>query len=196
MCANRPILIALGANLPSRWGPPEATLGEALSQLDARGVKLRARSRWWRTPAFPVGSGPDFVNAAADVACDMSPEQLLAQLHAVEADMGRARPERWAPRVVDLDLIAYGDLIEPDVDTAKRWLDLTTSEAMKRAPDQIILPHPRLHERGFVLAPLADVAPDWRHPFLGVTVRELFEALPVEAMEGIAAIEEAAVSRT
>lgn len=192
MHANSPVLIALGANLPSDWGAPAETLAAALERLEQQGARVLKRSRWWRTPAFPAGSGPDFVNAAAALETELPPEGVLALLHAVETEMGRTRPTRWAPRVVDLDLIACADLIAPDRETAERWLRLDPAEAMKQAPEAMILPHPRLHERGFVLAPLNDVAPDWRHPLLGRTVAELLAALPVEALDGMAPLEDAA----
>ncbi|MEM6595986.1 MAG: 2-amino-4-hydroxy-6-hydroxymethyldihydropteridine diphosphokinase, partial [Pseudomonadota bacterium] len=117
-------------------------------------------------------------NAVAEIETDMEPGPLMAHLHRVEASLGRERLTRWGPRVIDLDLIALSDLILPDVDTFAAWQTLSLDHQKERAPDQLILPHPRLQDRSFVLGPLCDIAPTWRHPVLGQTARTLFEALP------------------
>lgn len=175
-------LISLGANVASPGHSLAGTLGDALERVaDGDRLTLVARSRWFRSPAFPPGSGPDFVNGAAAIETDLEPGEILARLHGVEAAFGRVRPARWAPRVCDLDLLACGDRILPDVQTLKRWMEIDLGEAQTVAPPRLILPHPRMHERAFVLMPLADVAPDWRHPLTGATVIEMLEALPEEA---------------
>ncbi|MCI2399731.1 2-amino-4-hydroxy-6-hydroxymethyldihydropteridine diphosphokinase [Aliiroseovarius subalbicans] len=171
-------LIALGGNVTSTQGGPVATLSRALDALAGSGVEISACSRFYQTPCFPPGAGPDFVNACAAVLTDLGPEDLLARLHEIEADFGRERDERWGARPLDLDLLAYGDAVRPDQTTFAVWRDLPLDVQKTRAPTQLILPHPRLQDRGFVLIPLADIAPDWRHPVSGQTVAEMVQALP------------------
>lgn len=154
------ILIGIGANLPSsRWGPPRHICEAALAELDRRGIAVRHRSRWFESAPVPPSNQPWYVNGVALVDTDLGPEALLAELHAVERLFGRKRRQRNEPRVLDLDLLAYGDLVRP-------------------GPDPPILPHPRLTERAFVLLPLRDVLPLWRHPADGRALADLIAALP------------------
>lgn len=183
-------LIALGANLPSPAGPPRATLEAALAALGAQGVAVVARSPWYRTPAFPPGAGPDFVNGVAALETELSPSGLLSALHAIERALGRDRGRRWAPRACDLDLLTWGSLVLPDAATVAAWIALEPGAQEQSAPDGLVVPHPRLHERGFVLRPLADLAPDWVHPVLGRSVSEMLAALPESALAGIEPLED------
>jgi 2-amino-4-hydroxy-6-hydroxymethyldihydropteridine diphosphokinase len=156
---NRTALIALGTNQPFAGVGGAALLRQAVAALDAAGLELSAASSAWQSPAWPPGSDqPDYVNAvvAADAGA-LEPEALYQRLRAIEAAFGRERRERWGPRTLDLDILALGDLVG-------EFGPLT-------------LPHKRLQERAFVLLPLEEVAPGWRHPMLGRTASELAAAL-------------------
>ena len=151
------ILIALGSNLSSHAGDPRETLRAALAHLGDNGVTPVAVSRFYRTPAWPDPRDPEFVNAVAQIVTELSPSELIARLHGTEAAFGRVRDARNAPRTHDLDILDYDGWIEP-------------------GPP--VLPHPRMETRAFVLIPLRDVAPDWRHPVSGTRVDDLLAAIP------------------
>lgn len=178
-------LVALGANLPSGALNPAEAVARALALLaEETGAPVRA-SRLFRTPAYPPGAGPDFVNAAAALPWRGTAAALLAALHRIEAAFGRTRGARWEARMMDLDLLALGAQVLPDAATQMAWADLPAERAAAETPPTLILPHPRLAERGFVLVPLADVAPDWRHPLTGRRVAEMVAALPAAVRDEI-----------
>jgi 2-amino-4-hydroxy-6-hydroxymethyldihydropteridine diphosphokinase len=151
------ILIALGANLPSPAGKPADTLNAALAGFAVRSITIEKQSGFYRSAAWPDPSDPPFINAVVAVRTNLSPSALLATMHEVERSFGRKRAEPNAPRTLDLDILDYEGRIE-------------------QGPP--VLPHPRMEGRGFVLLPLRDVAPDWRHPASGRSISELIAALP------------------
>ena len=151
------ILIALGGNLPSPAGAPAATLRAALGTLQQRNVAIEDVSAFYRSAAWPDPRDPEFVNAAAKIRTRLSPRELLAVLKRTERAFGRKSAERNAPRPLDLDILDYEGRVGNGNPT---------------------LPHPRMHERGFVLIPLRDVAPSWHHPVSGLSVDVLVESLP------------------
>jgi 2-amino-4-hydroxy-6-hydroxymethyldihydropteridine diphosphokinase len=157
------IVVALGGNLPGAWPSIAAVLEAALARLDEVGLNLLARSSLWRSAAWPDPSQPDYLNAVALVETELSPHDLLLGLQGLERRFGRVRSAPNAPRVLDLDLIAYGRLRVTD------------------EPGGLILPHPRASERGFVMGPLAQIAPDWRHPVGGECAADLAQRATVGA---------------
>ncbi len=158
------ILIALGANLPTaRHGTPAQALDAALDALSEAGIRTVARSRWYRSAPVPPAAGPWFVNGVVRVETTLPPRPLMARLLAVETGFGRRRGAAGAARPLDLDLLDYHGRI--------------ARYAADDGGPALILPHPRLAGRAFVLVPLAEAAPEWRHPVTGAAVASLLAAL-------------------
>lgn len=176
---SAPLLIALGANLPSALGTPLETLDAVMAALPSYGVRVLKCSHWYKTPAMTPDAQPDFVNGVAQIESDLDAEALLDLLHQIEADFGRERRVRWGERAVDLDLIDFrGSVVIP-----KEVPDTAPGEEWTSRP--LALPHPELVHRGFVLLPLAEICPQWCHPQTGQMVSELVADLPAAACEGI-----------
>ncbi len=153
-------LVALGANLPSRYGTPAQTLYAALKAMAEKEIWPTQISRVWKTAPVPfVESHPWYHNAVAMVETNKDPHELLKALLAIEEDFGRVRTEKNAPRLLDLDLISYDD------------------EIIMNGPE-LILPHPRMQERAFVLLPMADIVDEWVHPQTRIDLNDLIKALP------------------
>ncbi|MDX1743122.1 MAG: 2-amino-4-hydroxy-6-hydroxymethyldihydropteridine diphosphokinase [Ruegeria sp.] len=178
-------VIALGANLSLIASRPKATLERAIDAISRRGFVIRAISRFFETPCFPAGAGPDYVNSVIVVETEKTPNEVLRMLHEVEHEFGRERVQRWGMRTLDLDLICYDDLVLPDMAEYERWLSLPLDAQKQHAPQELILPHPRLQDRAFVLVPMADVAPDWRHPVSGCTVTEMLAELHADEIKAV-----------
>ncbi len=154
--------VGLGANL----GDPRRQLQEALAKLaGAEEVEVLKVSTFYLTPPLGPPGQPWYVNAVAQVRTRLEPEELLRVLHRVEQDLGRVRGERWGPRVIDLDLLLYDGLV--------------------MAGPELVLPHPEMHRRAFVLVPLAEIAADAWHPVLEKTAGELLAELDATAREAV-----------
>lgn len=150
----------MGTNMPFQGVSGPELLGRALGAMQAEGLVVRARSSVWRTEAWPPGADqPDYFNAIVEAdSADLTPQALYATLRLVETHFGRERRERWAPRTLDLDIVAMDG-----------WVG---------SFDGIELPHPRMQERAFVLAPFAEAGPGWVHPISGQSPSELLATLP------------------
>ena len=154
------ILLGLGSNLVTgAFKSSVEVLEAAIKSLVEKEIKVVGRSAWYRSAPIPVSDQPWFINGVAAVSTDLPPDDLLQVLHSIEHEYGRVRVERNGSRTLDIDLLAYDQCVQ--------------------APAAgVVLPHPRLHERAFVLMPLAELAPDWRHPTMGKTAAEMQQLLP------------------
>jgi 2-amino-4-hydroxy-6-hydroxymethyldihydropteridine diphosphokinase len=155
------IILAVGGNLAGDYPSLEALLEAALSAILSANLRIVRRSGWWRSAAWPDPRAPAYLNGVAIVETALSPRALLERILALEATFGRSRSEPNAPRTLDIDLIAYGRSVI--------------------AEPGLAVPHPRAHERLFVMGPLAEIAPDWTHPVLGVTAADLAERATIGA---------------
>ncbi len=150
--------MALGCNLSGAYTSREALLEAALEAFSSENLTVVARSSWWTSAAWPDPAGPAYLNGVAVVETSLDPAATLAALHRIEACFGRVRSKLNASRTLDLDLIAHGRRVISGV---------------------VMAPHPRAHERLFVMGPLAEIAPDWRHPVSGETASHLADAASV-----------------
>jgi 2-amino-4-hydroxy-6-hydroxymethyldihydropteridine diphosphokinase len=162
------IIIGLGSNLPGPGGgTPRQNLEAALEQLVLRGVDIIVRSSWHETEPVPPSDQPYFTNGVVLVGTELPPDALMQELLQIEANFGRQRAVRWEARILDLDIIDYNGLVLPH---KADWQGAGGDEAAG-----LVLPHPRMHQRSFVLQPLAEVLPGWRHPVLGHSVEQLLD---------------------
>lgn len=160
--AGNLVAIALGSNL----GDSRTILMAAINQLsqDPK-IKLQATSHWYQTAAVGPPQ-PDYLNGCVSILTTYSPEVLLERLLAIESQFGRVRRERWGPRTLDLDVLLFG-------------------QSVIQTPT-LTVPHPYLHERAFVLAPLAEICPGWNHPVLKQTIAELAKAVDYTGVHRLA----------
>ena len=153
------VVIALGSNLKEPWASTRDLLEAALARFRPEGLDVTHRSSWWRSAAWPDPDEPPFLNAVVVVRTDLDPHETMAALSRIEEAFGRDRHRLNAPRTLDLDLIAYGRIVDRD--------------------SGLTLPHPRARQRRFVMGPLAEIAPDWRCPETGERAEALVERCEV-----------------
>ncbi len=159
MNSDDAVIVALGGNMAGDFGSSEALLEAALAGFAEAGLPVLLKSSWWRSAAWPDPNAQEYRNGVVLVEAQLSPQDLIRTLFTIEARFGRVRGAANASRTLDLDLIAYGRAVSDD--------------------PVLTLPHPRAHERLFVMGPLAQIAPRWRHPVLGRTALELAAAATV-----------------
>ena len=155
------LFIGLGANLtPDGYASPREGCIAAVSALADEGVHLSALSNWYESAPVPISDQPWYLNAVAAATTDLDAASTLAALHRIEKRFGRIRAERNAARVLDLDLLDFAGMVSAD--------------------SGLTLPHPRLHERAFVLLPLGELCPDWVHPVSGMPIKDLIAMIPAD----------------
>lgn len=175
------ILVALGANVPGAWGAPVQTLRRSVDELVKSGIRVEACSNLYET--LPVGpiSQPNFVNAVVRIGTVVPSRALLKVLKDIERRAGRRPARRWGPRCLDLDILDYHGL-------SRNWTATAGRSGVRRASPSslpLVLPHPELHRRAFVLVPLRDVAPNWHHPVTGASVDQLLRGLRPGTERGV-----------
>ena len=153
------LFIGLGANLtPDGYASPREGCVAAVSALADEGVHLSALSHWYESAPVPISDQPWYLNAVAEATTELDASSTLAALHYIERRFGRVRTERNAARVLDLDLLDFAGMVSDSSNLA--------------------LPHPRMHERAFVLLPLGELRPDWVHPVSGIAIQDLIAMIP------------------
>jgi len=158
------LLLGLGANVSGRWGSPRRTLVRAVRELQRCGVRILRASKIYSTAPLGPGGQPCYLNAVLLADAALAPAALLRLVKSIEQRAGRRLGRRWGPRCLDIDLLDYG---------GRR----IGHPIQRRERGRLVLPHPELHRRAFVLVPLLEVAPHWPHPVLGVTGRRLLARL-------------------
>ena len=186
---NHQFLIALGSNIGLGKILPLEIIKRAIVELDKYEINVISISRFYETPAYPEGSGPNFVNCVIKANANCSSKEILHKLHQIEEKFERQRVSRWGARTLDLDLLAVEGQVLPSRKTFQKWFDLPFSEQKKKIPSDLVLPHPRIHERAFVLSPLLDIEPNWTHPTLNKTVVQIYEVLPKQAKKNIQVVQ-------
>jgi 2-amino-4-hydroxy-6-hydroxymethyldihydropteridine diphosphokinase len=162
------ILIGIGSNLDGPWGSPHETVRRALTSLNDPPLRLLKASRAIVSAPYGRTDQPDFVNAAAEIDTGLEPQALLEHLHAIERSAGRQRTLHWGPRTLDLDLLDYHGLVIAGTGEA---------DGACEGGRALVLPHPGIPDRAFVLQPIAEIAPNWHHPVLGETALTLLRRL-------------------
>ena len=179
------VLIAMGSNASNDLKESHDLLVDALKSLTNEFITNVNISRFYKTPAFPAESGPDFINCVLSGKTYLSPEHLLNKMHLIEEDFGRTRMKRWGQRTLDIDLLDFENNVIPSGIYVNKWLNMPLDMQKIKIPDQLILPHPRIQDRPFVLIPLGDVSPKWKHPIFNKTSQEMLNELAPELSIGI-----------
>ncbi|MDC3068159.1 2-amino-4-hydroxy-6-hydroxymethyldihydropteridine diphosphokinase [Paracoccaceae bacterium] len=179
-------IIVLGSNLPSKFGSSVKTLEKCLDEIRSSPlIKKVSESMWYHSLSIPNGDDPPFVNVGLRFNSKLNPNQLLSFTSILEKKYERTRESRWNPRTCDIDILLCDQKILPNQKVFEKWFNFDLKQQIMRAPSNLILPHPRLHERHFFLRPLYDLQPNWIHPFLKKTVKEMLDSIPSDELENI-----------
>ncbi|UTW57062.1 2-amino-4-hydroxy-6-hydroxymethyldihydropteridine diphosphokinase [Kordiimonas sp. SCSIO 12603] len=182
------ILLGLGGNLPSGQRSPLQTVRESIELMQKLNIEITSVSPFFETEPVPASGQPNFINAAVIGNTTHRCDVLLGLIKELEVKLGRQPAERWSARTIDIDILAYGDSVFPNI---KAWQDVVNDADPAAILAEPVVPHPRLHKRAFVLAPLSEIAGKWKHPVLGQTVKEMMKAdLIVEQMPHIRKLQE------
>ena len=165
--------IALGSNLETKNLKKLEIINKALEYFSQFNITLIKVSSFWSSRSYPDKNQPDFINAVSEVHSELSPYQILNQLKKIEKMFGRKINTRWGNRVLDLDILCAGSIILPNINVYNEWMKMPLQKQTEKQPNELILPHPRIQDRLFVLKPLNEVDPDWVHPILNKTTLEL-----------------------
>ena len=167
--------IALGSNLETKNMTRLEILNKALEYFPMFSISLGKVSSFWESKSYPNKKQPNFINAVSEVQSVLNPYQTLCSLKEIEIILGRKINSRWGSRVLDLDILAAGSLILPNLRIFNRWLKMPLQHQIQNQPNQLILPHPRIQDRLFVLKPLSEIDPNWIHPVLNKKPYELID---------------------
>lgn len=170
------ILIGIGANSAGVWGPPIESIKVALNQINNQGLHVVKSSLVYRTTAVGAAGQGDYINAVIAISTHLPPPALLARLKGLERLAGRRTSRRWSARPLDLDILAYHGVVR-DWPGLRPCRSPAGQSPPPADPGSLVLPHPELHRRPFVVRPLLDIAPDWHHPVTGKTAARMWREI-------------------
>ena len=167
--------IALGANINSSFGSPFETLKICIEKLETLNIKVNKISHWYESIAFPDPLDPPFINCCLNILTNYKPLELLDCFKKIEEDFGRKDEKRWKSRVCDIDILSQEQQISPNLSTFNFWYKMKLEKQKIKKPNKLIIPHPRIQDRDFVLIPLFDVAENWVHPVFKKNIKSMLK---------------------
>ena len=180
--------VACGSNISGSFGTPLETLRTVFEELPQYELMILNKSQLFSSLAFPDPRMPKYLNGCLEIEVKCEASEVLDRLKLIEIKMGRVPSTRWGSRVCDLDLLSFADRVCPSNKVFNRWYKMSLREQLIKIPTDLVLPHPRLQDRAFVLKPLLEFAPDWIHPVHELTVREMYDNLPKELKDSVISI--------
>ena len=168
-------LIAIGSNLNSKENTRLEIIEKALIYFPSFDMLLIKASSFWESKSFSEKNQPNFINAVIEVFSELKPFEVLTNLKKIEKLFGRRETKRWGDRVLDLDIIGCESIVLPSEVVFMKWFKMPYDLQIIIQPDVLILPHPRIQDRLFVLKPLEEIKPEWVHPVLQMKPKELID---------------------